>query len=1307
MATPPLPQPAVAKKSPERLIVAIEDVNDLWESIRGNLEARVPFKKASLNNKARNLVLVDKLVVEFVQTTDARLRRGLPGEQSLLSYGFRRPYAWLIVVTCDDLDEYKNLLKPRLKTIVQAEDHEWFIVFVSKATTDSAVKISKRVYSRIEGDFSSKKRERCCKVDLHGPDTSVWEEIELKIVECIRYSLDRRVQYYEEEVRKLSENRFMPAWNFCNFFTVKESLAFMFEMANLREDALREYDELEQIYSETVNAPHANTSAFGGLDAGDDCAALLDGTRKPVSQFAADGTVREFDFRQYLFSRQASLLFNLLRPAEVSGRGHSFIILFAKILTQHEKDLPFCMREIWVITACLALVKATSRRFSAAIVTPDTVKDFYRLQGDLYSYARTKLMRLADLIGYGHNIETSPCNSAALSMLPWPRPAVWPALPPDISRVQAKEQISPPKLSEGLGRLRKQLSLSPTVLLREANRRRASLSVGNLAEMLDLSRLSLKESPAADAADSAPAPLPPSTLPDEPISGAHSSSPEVLQKQNSIEPPMKLPEVQAAAEHALLTSISDETLRMALSSVEGFEDFFLELTRAAADNFHRSWRKRHGVVLDGEVAAVHYRRGALDAAAKLYEKVCALYGSEGWHALLVQVLPRLSECQKKLSDWAGYLSSCIKLLSLDPGPISNEDRSSIQAEIVKLAHGGLPVPVSLDVSTLITFAARGGPPLELCEGDPGTLMVTVWSGFPDDIIMDSLSLTLVTTFTADEGTKVVKSVDAPVLQPGKNRVLMTLPPQKPGSYVLGVLTGHIGQVKLRSHTYCTTSAASSKGGPPDSDDYLSNEKPLRTVLEVAKPRALVEIKPAITKGLLFGEPQWVGLIVRPLNYSLEGARVHISTGPNLQFLSDQTALLEVSKPLLAEANAPSSTDIDGMKTFHNMLENGDSLNTDDNVNGILDYDTDMPQHLLMKDGSVELPDWARMVASVLWVQVKADSDDTLCSHFSGDPHLSSPPPSPKKVPLMSPDSQIKGLTTASSANGPHATADSLHESLQHGTTGQGHVLPNGSLVSRFGMKTLKVKMEFGVSRSRLYERTIALQFTHPFRISTRIVSRGNDGRFLLQITLNSQLAAAVTIQSANLLLQPGFAHVNNHEGHPTPAWLLPLSVSASSECALLFAIRSDPVTAKDGDSDHRSGSGAGHQRQVSCLNIHYKVSGNHEAGVQAPVTDSVANSESYLKFSSSFHLKMPVLEQLVAVGMLPVPSQCPRVGQQVVFQWRVERLKEGWAASQQQESTEKTFLPRAHSDQVFVFPHSSRRWRRQYMRNYELNEFIS
>lgn len=250
-------------------------------------------------------------------------------------------------------------------------------------------------------------------------------------------------------------------------------------------------------------------------------------------------------------------------------------------------------------------------------------------------------------------------------------------------------------------------------------------------------------------------------------------------------------------------------------------------------------------------------------------------------------------------------------------------------------------------------------------------------------------------------------------------------------------------------------------------------------LQVAKPRALVEIKPVVTKGLLFGEVQWVGLIIRPLNYSLEGAHVHISTGPNLQFLSDQTALLEVSKISQADASAPSISEMDAVKpgaqSFPTILENGNSLGNDDHVNGKTGFDTDMPQQLQLKDGCVELPDWSKTVASVLWVQVKADSDGSLCSHFSGDPHLSSPPPSPKKLQMHEKgiffgeqrNLQMHDLPAASVANGPPAASDLVSENMKNGNIGQGHALANGT---RFGMKTLKVKVEFGVSRSRLYER---------------------------------------------------------------------------------------------------------------------------------------------------------------------------------------------------------------------------------------------
>ncbi|KEH32523.1 hypothetical protein MTR_4g126280 [Medicago truncatula] len=65
------------------------------------------------------------------------------------------------------------------------------------------------------------RRLRCCKYDMHFPEAHFWEDLESKIMECIRNTVDRRVQFYEDEIRKLSEQRLMPVWNFCNFFILK------------------------------------------------------------------------------------------------------------------------------------------------------------------------------------------------------------------------------------------------------------------------------------------------------------------------------------------------------------------------------------------------------------------------------------------------------------------------------------------------------------------------------------------------------------------------------------------------------------------------------------------------------------------------------------------------------------------------------------------------------------------------------------------------------------------------------------------------------------------------------------------------------------------------------------------------------------------------------------------------------------------------------------------------------------------------------------------------------------------------------
>ncbi|XP_078436829.1 TRAPP II complex TRAPPC10/CLUB [Wolffia australiana] len=1111
------------KSACSRLIIAVEDVSDLWPLVKDAFEERTPFKKTTLNNKTHIPIHVENLPAEFILTTDARLRSRFPQEQSV--FWFREPYATVVLVTCEDLDEFRTILKPRLKLIVQNDEKEWIIVFVSKAhpSNDQASKMAKKIYAKLEVDFNIKKKERCCKFDLHGTEANIWEDLETKILESIRNTLDRRIQFYEEEIRKLSELRFMPTWNFCNFFILKESLAFMFEMAHLHEDALREYDELELCYLETVNSSTIKRREFGGCQQGDDQAALLNPDSKPLTQIVQEDSFREFEFRQYLFACQCKLLIKLSRLVEIAVRGHSFMVSFSRTLTLHENALPFCLKEVWTISASMALIDLINSKYDATLVTPDVDKECGRLVGYLYSLARVKLMRVAYLIGNGVDIERTPVNSAALSMLPWPKPAYWPSVslgtsPESLFAVETNVEAK--TNAKFMGIERKLLPLEPSSLLREANRRRISRSVGNASELHE------GFSERNDGLDHG-------RLPVGPISRAY-SSPLNFESPMPLDQPMKLCDIHAAAREALRRTISDATLLKTLSSVEQFEAKFIELTKGAAENYHRSWWKRHGVVLDGEIAAISFKHGNIDLAAKSYEKVCALYSGEGWHDLLAQVLPNLAECQKLLDDQAGYLLSCIRLLSLGEGLFLNNERRGFQAEVLRLARSETREPLPLDVSSLITFSGDPGPPLQLCDGDPGVLSVTLWSGFPDHITLESLSLTLIPTFSTDEQVKPIKLSSSTDLKPGMNLIKLELPPQRPGSYALGVLTGHIGTLLFRSHSF-------SRSGPPDSEDFMNYEKPTRPVLKVFEPRALVDISAAVSSALLMNETQRVGLVTKPLDYPLKGAVLQIEAGPGL--VIDEMELVEVESTDNVESPFASSLRIHG--------------------------------------GRVTLPDWASNVTSTIWLPVRA-----VCEELA------------------------RGTST--------------------GSTSQKQNIVDG-------MRTIALRLEFGVAHNQIFERTIAVHFTHPFHICSRVANKYNGDGLLLQVEIHSLVNASLRVDEAWLEVQGEVLVVGKGDGKPIST-SFPLVLTPSSSAGVLFSIHF-------GESDALQVEGV--------LTLEYGINGDKRRGAHEPI----GASQEKLLFKSVLTVQRPVLNPCLSVGFFSLPSSSLRMGQLICIKWRLSRLK--------------------------------------------------
>nr|KAJ0204315.1 hypothetical protein LSAT_V11C500258360 [Lactuca sativa] len=146
-------------------------------------------------------------------------------------------------------------------------------------------------------------------------------------------------------------------------------------------------------------------------------------------------------------------------------------------------------------------------------------------------------------------------------------------------------------------------------------------------------------------------------------------------------------------------------------------------------------------------------------------------------------------------------------------------------------------------------------------------------------------------------------------------------------------------------------------------------------------------------------------------------------------------------------------------------------------------------------------------------------------------------------------------------------------------------------------------------------RTIAVHFTNPFHVSTRVADKCSDGTLLLQVILHSQVKANLTIHDSWLDLKDGFT----------------LAGESQNE-------------AKDMNPD-----------SDTILNIKYKISGDRNHGSHTPMFED--ESSQMLTFKSALVLQRPVMEPCLAVGFLPLPPEGLRVGQLFTMKWRVERLK--------------------------------------------------
>ncbi|KAA1105676.1 hypothetical protein PGT21_015276 [Puccinia graminis f. sp. tritici] len=404
-------EPAQASTPPSSIVVSYHTSPspDVWGRIQADLHRQLPLKNLHWKPKNRPLRVIPSVPISF-QAFDSTQ----PASSA------SPPFVYLLFVACDDHEAYKTIIKQEIRTwldSVQANHSEWLLVHVSTApkhnqSTAGIFRTKAGVLDKLKADFNPQKTERCIQLSymstmdsivqasVHDSSTQ-WTELITRLKQSLLLVFEFKINEMEESLRTMVSTRSRQGWDFQSFFIQKAQLANQFEMMNLFEDGLIQYDELDAAFSQSLSdCPQIWHDKICGKSSSQySRLALKTDASKEYLEVVKAGKMSIFDLRIYVFSKQINLLGRLSRLDEAIKRASVFISAFAAFLRSHEHKWPANYIESWVYCACNELVEWCEERITPGNKDTTTL-DSLRCCAQLLELAHSQLDRIGIEVGH-------------------------------------------------------------------------------------------------------------------------------------------------------------------------------------------------------------------------------------------------------------------------------------------------------------------------------------------------------------------------------------------------------------------------------------------------------------------------------------------------------------------------------------------------------------------------------------------------------------------------------------------------------------------------------------------------------------------------------------------------------------------------------------------------------------------------------------------------------------------------------------------------------------------------------------------
>ena len=550
-----------------------------------------------------------------------------------------------------------------------------------------------------------------------------------KFKALILTSFDLRVRQYEEDVKEKGSQRNLPGWNFCTFFVLKEGLARGFESVGLLDDAIMGYDELSlelssALQEEAGKAASGDSNrlfrehtqellvqaeaALGGKNFGSGWSnygrfgdSILNPKRKSYRDLILSNNISAFDFRNYVFARQVSLLLRFaLQPlsrttaapswpasrnsrsasvlAEVCQRAITFIAELSRTIRQ---DLKVSFKP-----------EAGSSELALALrhsVLENLIQSYsFALAKQVLAKTEDSSLPAPSDPEFRECIEDEYEEDGGAPLSPKPGPA---DRPESIKEVQTSQESSDLNLgqSENMAENFSYEKAStippgkmPSAIVRLATKRAELLLVArrNLSAIADRNGWS-------------------KLLPqfDEPQSEEHMD--EIALNNERCREPEDGEHDAGVQVSSSLAGVLDSSMRISLSNEITFLKSFEMLSADAFKLFVLSGDRHSAHTIISDIASLRFRSKDYAAAAHYFQELASFYNETGWVDLEIAVLKMYSYCLKKQGKVEECVRTALRILAQNTSDRNSSHRrtvkdSEVHHELVKSRLDNIEVLVA-------------------------------------------------------------------------------------------------------------------------------------------------------------------------------------------------------------------------------------------------------------------------------------------------------------------------------------------------------------------------------------------------------------------------------------------------------------------------------------------------------------------------------------------------------------------------------------------------------------------------------------